>query len=160
MDKFEWFKSEFENGISSDEQINIFNRYCDINNLDGQVYPMRCIDEFFEGCTPLDILIKAAACDFDPNDVYFALTTDGFTSFSNVWSYISDYLYDIYKCKEAWEKDIDESGYFDEIYEEYLDLKPKDMDEDDYYEIVNEAVKEYEFESDIEDYIKKYLEQR
>ena len=58
MDKFDWFKNEF-NVLSASEQIDIYNRYCDINGRDGQIFPMSDINEFFVGCTPLDILVKA-----------------------------------------------------------------------------------------------------
>lgn len=109
MDKINWFMDKFQLSLSDDEQINIFNRYCDINGIDEHIYP------------------------------------------------ISDHLCDIYKCKEAWKDLIDERGYLDEIFEEYFDLKPRDMSLDEYSKLVEEAYKQFEFESDIEEYLNKYL---
>lgn len=148
MDKFEWFKDEFIN-LSASEQIDIYNKYCDINGLGSQIYPMSDINEFFVGCTPLDILTKAADCEFDATAKYFALDMEGFTSFNDVLGYLDDYLSDIYECKEAWEKDI---------YEEFYNEKPTDMDDDEYYSLIEKAVKQYEFESDIVDYLKQNME--
>ena len=157
MDKFDWFKNEF-NILSADKQIDIYNKYCDINGLDSQIFPMSDINEFFVGCTPLDILTKVVKCDFDATDDYFALSMDGFTSFNDVELYLLDDLHDIYDCKESWENDIDEGGFFDEIYEEFYNEKPNDMDDDEYYSLIEKAVKEYEFESDIVDYLKQNME--
>ena len=157
MDKFDWFKNAFAN-LSASEQIDIYNKYCDINGLGGQIYPMSDINEFFAGCTPLDILTKAANCDFDANAEYFALDMDGFTSFNHVLTYLDDYLPDIYDCKESWENDIDEGGFFDEMYEEFYNEKPNDMDDDEYYDLIEKAIKQYEFESDIVDYLKQNME--
>ena len=70
-----------------------------------------------------------------------------------------DYLYDIYQCKESWEKEIDEGGFFDEIYEEFYNEMPSDLDDDEYYSLIEKAVKEYEFESDIANYLKQNLKQ-
>lgn len=157
MDKFDWFKDEFESHLSAAEQIDIFNRYCDINNIGEHIYPMSDINEFFVGCTPLEILTKAANCDFDAKDEYFSLTMDGFTSFNDVELFLDDYLYDIYKCKEAWEKDIDDGGYFDEMYEEFYNEKPSNMDDDEYYDLIEKAISQYEFESDIINYLKQNM---
>lgn len=157
MDKFEWFKNEFIN-LSASEQIEIYNKYCDINGLGSQIYPMSDINEFFVGCTPLDILTKAADCEFDATAKYFALDMEGFTSFTDVLGYLDDYLSDIYQCKESWEKNIDEGGYLEEMYEEFYNEKPNDMDDDEYSDLIEKAVKQYEFESDIVDYLKQNME--
>lgn len=158
MDKFDWFKNEFEN-LAANEQVDIYNHYCDINKIDSHIYPMSDINEVFAGCTPLDILTKVVKCDFDATDDYFALSMDGFTSFNDVELYLSDdYLSYIYKCKQSWEEDIDEGGFFDEMYEEFYNEKPNDMNDDEYYSLIEKAVKEYEFESDIVDYLKQNME--
>ena len=156
MDKFDWFKTQFEE-LSSDKQVDVYNKYCDINKLDSHIYPMSDINEVFAGCTPFEILSNVSLAYFDVKDDYFAATSNGLESFNDVELFLDDYLSDIYKCNEAWEKDIDEGGYLDEIYEEYLDFKPKDMDLDFYYEIVEKAVKQYELESNIEDYLNEYM---
>lgn len=158
MDKFDWFKNEFELNLSSAEQADIYNHYCGINHVGGYIYPMSDINDYFNDCTPLEILTRISPCYFDANDNYFASTTNGLESFNNVELYVDDYLADIYKCKEAWEKDIDEGGYFDAIYEEFYSEKPQDMDDDEYYDLIDKAVKQYELESQIVAYLGQNME--
>ena len=157
MDKFDWFKDTFQLSLSDDEQVDIFNRYCDINNVDEHIHPMSDINEFFKNCTPLEILSNVADCEFSVSDTYFSIVRGSVESFNDPYLSMSDYLNDIYKCKEAWEDLIDESGYLEEIYEEYFDLKPRDMSLDEYSKLVEEAYKRFEFESDIEEYLNKFM---
>lgn len=157
MDKYDWFKNRVEN-LSTDKMIDVYNKYCDINKIDSHIYPMGDINEAFAGCTPLEILSNIPLAFFDIKDDYFAFTSNGLESFNVVELYLDDYLSDIYKCKEAWEKDIDEDGYFNEIYEEFYNEKPHDMDDDEYYGLIENAVKQYEFESDIIAYLKQNME--
>ena len=157
MDKFDWFKDKFELTLSEDEQVEVFNRYCDINDIEEIIHPMSDINEFFKNCTPLEILSSVADCQFNVADKYFSIVRGSVESFSDPYLSIRDYLADIYKCKEAWDELIDESGYLDEIYEEYIELKPEDMSLDEYSKLVEEAYKQFEFESDIEEYLNKYM---
>ena len=160
MDKFEWFQNEFEK-LSYNEQIDMFNRYCGINKINCHIYPMSYINMVFAGFTPVEILRKAAKYKIDANDSYFTLIMDCFVSFNNPYTFLSDYLYDIYdiyKCKEAWEKEIDEDDYFNEVYEEFYNEKPHDMDDDEYCDLIGKAVKQYELESDIINYLKQNME--
>lgn len=157
MDKFDWFTDTFQLSLSDDEQVDIFNRYCDINNVDEHIYHMSNINEFFKNYTPLEILSSVADCEFNVSDAYFSIVRGSVESFNDPYLSMSDYLYGIYKCKEAWEDLIDESGYLEEIYEEYFDLKPRDMSLDEYSKLVEEAYKRFEFESDIEEYLNKYM---
>lgn len=157
MDKFDWFKDKFELTLSEDEQVEVFNRYCDINDIEEIIHPMSDINELFKNCTPLEILSNVADCQFNVADKYFSIVRGSVESFSDPYLSIRDYLADIYKCKEAWDELIDESGYLDEIYEEYIELKPEDMSLDEYSKLVEEAYKQFEFESDIEEYLNKYM---
>lgn len=157
MDKFDWFKDKFQLSLSDDEQVDIFNRYCDINNVDEHIYHMSDINEFFKNCTPLEILSSVADCEFNVANEYFAIVRGSIESFSDPYLIIRDYLVDIYKCKEAWEDLIYEREYLEEIYEEYIELKPSDMSLDEYTTLVEEAYKRFEFESDIEEYLNKYM---
>ena len=36
MDKFDWFKNEFEN-LSNDEQVEIFNKFCQENRYEDEI---------------------------------------------------------------------------------------------------------------------------
>ena len=158
MDKFDWFKDKFQLSLSEEEQVGVFNRYCNLNGLDEErIHPMSDINEFFKNCTPLEILSNVADCEFNVADEYFSIVRGSVESFNDPYLSMSDYLYDIYKCKEAWEELIDENGYLEEIYEEYIELKPRDMSLDEYFKLVEEAYKQFEFESDIEEYLNKYM---
>ena len=159
MDKFDWFKTQFEK-LSDGEQIDMFNRFCGINKIDSHIYPMSYINMVFAGFTPLEIIKKVAKYKINVDDKYFTLTMGCFVSFNDPYSFLSYFLYDIYdiyKCKEAWEKDIDDGGYFDEMYEEFYNEKPSDMDDDEYYDLIEKAVSQYELESDIIEYLKQNM---
>ena len=157
MDKINWFIDKFQLSLSDDEQVDIFNRYCDLNGIEEHIQPMCDINEFFKNCTPLEILSNVADCQFNVADAYFSIVRGSVESFNDPYLSMSDYLYDIYKCKEAWEDLIDERGYLKEIFEEYFDLKPRDMSLDEYSKLVEEAYKQFEFESDIEEYLNKFM---
>lgn len=157
MDKFNWFKGQFENGISSNEQIDIYNRYCGLNGIDNRMYPMSAINEFFKNCTPLEILSKVADSEFNVADAYFLLIRGSVSSFNDPYLSMRGYLYGIYKCKEAWTDKIDEDGYFNSIYEEFYYEKPQDMDDHEYYKLIQNAFKQFEFESDIVEYLKNNM---
>ena len=144
MDKINWFIDKFQLSLSDDEQVDIFNRYCDLNGIEEHIQPMCDINEFFKNCTPLEILSNVADCQFNVADAYFSIVRGSVESFNDPYLSMSDYLYDIYKCKEAWEDLIDERGYLKEIFEEYFDLKPRDMSLDEYSKLVEEAYKQFE----------------
>ena len=103
MKNFYWFKNQFENNLSYDEQVDVFNRYCDINGIDEHIYPMSDINEFFKNCTPLEILRNVSGCDFIAGDNYFSLVKGNVVSFCDPYWLVSAYPYDIYKCKKCWE---------------------------------------------------------
>lgn len=120
MDKFDWFRSEFEK-LSYYEQVDMFNRYCGINKINSHIYPMSYINVVYAGFTPLEIIKKAAKYKINANDRFFTLINGCFVSFNEPCAFLSNYLYDIYdiyKCKECWEKEIDDSDYFDNMHEE------------------------------------------
>ena len=119
MDKINWFIDKFQLSLSDDEQVDIFNRYCDLNGIEEHIHPMCDINEFFKNCTPLEILSSVADCEFNVSDEYFSIVRGSVESFNDPYLSISDYLNDIYTCKEAWEDLIDERGYLEEIFEEY-----------------------------------------
>lgn len=158
MDKFDWFKDKFQHSLFDNEQIGIYNRYCDLNGIEEHMYPMSDINEFFKNCTPSEILSSVEDCKFNVANKYFLSVRGRVTSFNYPCLSMSGYLYDIYKCKEAWEELIDEAGYFNEIYQEFYNEKPQDMDNDEYHKLIQNAVEQYEFESDIVEYLKKNME--
>lgn len=158
MDKINWFIDKFQLSLSDEEQVGVFNRYCDLNGLEKErIHPISDFNELFKNCTPLEILSNVADCEFNVADIYFTIVKGSLESFCDPYWLVSDHLYDIYTCKEAWDGLIDERDYLDEIFEEYFDLKPRDMSVDEYSKLVEEAYKQFEFESDIEEYLNKYM---
>lgn len=154
MNKFDWFKNKFQLSLSDDEQVDIFNRYCDIN-VDEHIYHMSDINEFFKNCTPLEILSSVADCEFNVANEYFAIVKGSIESFSGPYLIIKDYLGDIFNRMHIWETNINLDDYIQDMYDAHFDLKPEDMDSDKFYDIVEDAVDSYDIENDIVDWIKK-----
>ena len=162
MDKFDWFKNEFENNISKEEQIEIFNKFCEVAGLEDEIYPMYMFDEIFSNYKPLEVfdMVQTNMDDVDRNDEYFVVTIYGFKTFNNPYEFIQDYLGDIFNRMNVWETRIDIDDYIGDMYDEHFDLKPADMDDDEFYDIVEDAVFSSDFESDIINDIKKAVSEQ
>ena len=161
MDKFDWFKNEFEN-LSNDEQVEIFNKYCRENSFEDEIYQMYMFDEIFSNYKPLDIFHLTLLNKNEVNwgDEYFVVTIYGFKSFNEPYDFIQDYLGDIFNHSEVWETRISIDDYINDMYDNYFNLKPEDMDEDEFYDIVEDAVFSSDFESDIVNDIKKNVSEK
>ena len=159
MDKFDWFKEQFENLLSEEEQVEIFNRFCDENGLEKKIYSMGEFNEIFSSYTPYDIfhMIWFNSDDVDWNDKYFVVTVYGFKTFSDPYEFIEDYLADIYNKMHLWEQFINIDEYIEDMYDDHFDLKPEDMDSDEFYDIVENAVNSNDHESDMIEDIKKAI---
>lgn len=161
MDKFEWFDSQFAN-LSNDEQIGVFNKFCELNNYyKYEIYPF-VTDEFskiFSGYTYLDI--ARFACNnshrINFSDKYFVVTWNGFKTFSNPYHYIKEYLPDVFKCENAWNQYIDIYYFYHYMFVCFLYLKPGYMNDDEFYDIVKKAVSKYDAKDDIEKAINEIL---
>ena len=162
MDKFDWFKDEFENNLSKDDQIEIFNKFCEENGYEDDIYPMCEFDEIFSDKKPSEVfnMVQTNMDDVDYNDNYFVVTIYGFKTFNNPYEFIQDYLGDIFDRMHIWEIKIDIDEYIGDMYDGHLDLKPEDMDEDEFYDIVEDAVYTNDFESDIVNDIKKAVSEK
>ena len=162
MDKFDWFKSKFENDLSNDEQVEIFNKFCEEYGLEDDIYPMCEFDEIFAGKKPSEVfnMVQTSMDDVDYNDEYFVVTIYGFKTFNNPYEFIQDYLGDIFDRMHIWETKIDIDDYIGDMYDGHFDLKPEDMDEDEFYDIVEDAVYTNDFESDIVNDIKKAVSEK
>ena len=158
MDKFDWFKNEFEN-LLNDEQVEIFNKYCRENRFEDEIYQMCEFDEIFANKKPSEVfdMVQTNMDDVDHNDEYFVVTIYGFKTFNNPYEFIQDYLGDIFNRMDVWETNINLDDYIQDMYDAHLDLKPEDMDEDEFYDIVEDAVFSSDFESDILNDIKKVV---
>ena len=156
MDKFDWFKNEFEN-LSNDEQVEIFNKFCQECRYDDEIYQMCEFDEIFANKKPSEVfdMVQTNMDDVDHNDEYFVVTIYGFKTFNNPYEFIQDYLGDIFTCMDVWETKIDLDDYTNDIYEKHFNLKPEDMDDDEFYGIVENAAFISDLESDIVECIKK-----
>lgn len=162
MDKFDWFKDEFENNLSKDDQIEIFNKFCEENGYEDDIYPMCEFDEIFSDKKPSEVfnMVQTNMDDVDYNDNYFVVTIYGFKTFNNPYEFIQDYLGDIFDRMHIWEIKIDIDEYIGDMYDGHFDLKPEDMDEDEFYDIVEDAVYTNDFESDIVNDIKKAVSEK
>lgn len=160
MDKFDWFKEQFEDLLSEDEQVEIFNRFCDENGLEEKIYSMGEFNEIFSSYTPYDIfhMIWFNSDDVDWNDKYFVMATEGFKTFDEPYEFIEDYLADIYNKMHLWEQFINIDEYIEDMYDDHFDLKPEDMDSDEFYDIVENAVNSNDHESDMIEDIKKAVD--
>ena len=160
MDKFDWFNEQFEDLLSEDEQVEIFNRFCDENGLEEKIYSMGEFNEIFSSYTPYDIfhMIWFNSDDVDWNDKYFVVTVYGFKTFSDPYEFIEVYLPDIYNKMHLWEQFINIDEYIEDMYDDHFDLKPEDMDSDEFYDIVENAVNSNGHESDMIEDIKKAVD--
>lgn len=160
MDKFDWFNEQFEDLLSEDEQVEIFNRFCDENGLEEKIYSMGEFNEIFSSYTPYDIfhMIWFNSDDVDWNDKYFVVTVYGFKTFSDPYEFIENYLADIYNKMHLWEQFINIDEYIEDMYDDHFDLKPEDMDSDEFYDIVENAVNSNDHESDMIEDIKKAVD--
>lgn len=161
MDKFDWFKGQFE-GLSNVEQIEIFNKFCEENRYEDEIYPMYMFDEIFSNYKPLDIfhLTWLNKNEVNWGDEYFVVTIYGFKTFNEPYDFIQDYLGDIFDRMHIWEIKIDIDDYIGDMYDGHFDLKPEDMDEDEFYDIVEDTVYTNDFESDIVNDIKKAVSEK
>lgn len=125
MDKFDWFKEKFEDMLSEDEQVEIFNRFCDENGLEEKIYSMGEFNEIFSSYTPYDIfhIIWFNSDDVDWNDKYFVITVYGFSTFSGPYEFIEDYLADIYNKMHLWGQFINIDEYIEDMYDDHFNLK-------------------------------------
>lgn len=162
MDKFDWFKSKFENDLSNDEQVEIFNKFCYEYGLEDDIYQMCEFDEIFSYKKPSEVfnMVQTSMDYVDYNDEYFVITICGFKTFNNPYEFIQDYLGDIFDRMHIWETKIDIDDYIGDMYDGHFDLKPEDMDEDEFYDIVEDAVYTNDFESDIINDIKKAVSEK
>ena len=161
MDKFDWFKGQFE-GLSNYEQVEIFNKFCEENGYEDDIYPMCEFDEIFSGKKPSEVfqMVQTNVDDIDYNDEYFVVTNYGFKTFSNPCEFIQDYLSDIFDRMHIWEIKIDIDDYIGDMYDGHFDLKPEDIDDDEFFDIVEDAVYTNDFESDIVNDIKKAVAEK
>ena len=161
MDKFDWFKNEFEN-LSNYEQVEIFNKFCEENGYEDDIYPMCEFDEIFSDKKPSEVfnMVQTNMDDVDRNDEYFVVTIYGFKTFNNPYEFIQDYIGDIFNHMGVWETRIDIDDYINDMYDNQFELKPEDMDDDEFYDIVEDAVFSSDFESDIINDIKKAVSEQ
>lgn len=161
MDKFDWFKGQFE-GLSNGEQVEIFNEYCQEYGNEDEIYPMCEFDEIFEGKKPSEVfqMVWSNMDYLAYNDNYFVVTIYGFKTFNNPYEFIQDYLGDIFDRMHIWETKINIDDYIEDMYDGHFDMKPEDMDDDTFYDIVEDAVYSNDRERDIVNDIEKAVSEK
>lgn len=117
MFTFENFTCEFDN-LSNNEQVEIFNKFCERNNLTEQFYEMSTLDDLLMGSTPLEVL-NSLEEGFDKDKDYIQQNGYGnYKSFSGkeVREYISEsgYISEIFEDEGLWCDTIDTTPYEDE----------------------------------------------
>ena len=115
------FENEFNN-LSNNEQVDIFNKFCDKYNLTEQFYEMSCLDDFLAGNSPLEVLGSLDE-GFDKDKDY--IQQDGYGNYKSlngieVRLYISEsgYISEIFENEGLWYDTIDTTPYEDEEDEE------------------------------------------
>ena len=156
MDKFDWFEEQLEN-LSNDEQVEIFNRYCREYGIEDEIYQMCEFDEIFSGKKPSEVfqMVQTNMDDIDYNDEYFVVTIYGFKTFNDPYDIIQDYTTEMFIQPHIWETKIDIDDYIQDMYDSHFDLKPENMNDDEFYDIVEDAVNYNDLEDDIVEDIKR-----
>lgn len=115
------FENEFNN-LSNNEQVEIFNKFCDKYNLQEQIYDMSSLDDFLNGSTPLEVL-NSLEEGFDKDKDY--IQQNGYGNYESyngieVRLYISEsgYISEIYEDESLWCDTIDTTPYEDEEEED------------------------------------------
>ena len=156
MNKFDWFKGEFLN-LSKGEQVEIFNRYCGESGVEAVIYPIEMFDEIFSNKKPSEVfqMVQTNNGDVDYNDEYFVVTIYGFKTLNDPYKVIQYYISSVFNRMHIWETKINIDDYIEDMYDSHLDMKPEDMDDDKFYDIVEDAVYSNERERDIANDIEK-----
>lgn len=151
MDKFDWFKDKFEFDLSKDEQVEIFNRYCGESGVEAVIYLIEMFDEIFSNKKPSEVfqMVQTNNGDVDYNDEYFVVTIYGFKTLNDPYKVIQYYISSVFNRMHIWETKINIDDYIEDMYDSHFDMKPKDMDEDKFYDIVEDAVYSNDQEKDI-----------
>ncbi len=115
------FENEFNN-LSNNEQVEIFNKFCDKYNLQEQIYDMSSLDDFLNGSTPLEVL-NSLEEGFDKDKDY--IQQNGYGNYESyngieVRLYISEsgYISEIFEDEGLWYDTIDTTPYEDEEEED------------------------------------------
>lgn len=117
MFTFKNFENEFNN-LSNNEQVKIFNKFCDKYNLTEQFYGMSSLDDFLMSSTPLEVL-NSLEERFDKDKDYIQQNGYGnYVSLSGieVRLYISEsgYMSEIFEDESLWCDTIDTTPYEEE----------------------------------------------
>lgn len=77
MTKEQKIKEFLENELSDGELVEVWNDYCDRNNMgDDQIYPIEYFDDYYQNFTPTEIALRIFNfTHFNPNERWF--TFDG-----------------------------------------------------------------------------------
>lgn len=121
MFTFKNFENEFNN-LSNNEQVEIFNKFCDKYNLTQQFYEMSSLDDFLMSSTHLGVL-NSLEEGFDKDKDY--IQQNGYGNYESlsgieVRLYISEsgYMSEIYEDESLWCDTIDTTPYEEEDEDE------------------------------------------
>lgn len=119
MFTFKNFENEFNN-LSNNQQVEIFNKFCDKYNLTQQFYEMSSLDDFLMSSTPLEVL-NSLEEGFDKDKDKDYIQQNGYGNYESlsgieVRLYISEsgYMSEIYEDESLWCDTIDTTPYEEE----------------------------------------------
>lgn len=115
------FENEFNN-LSNNDQVKIFNKFCDKCNLTEQFYEMSTLDDLLAGSSPLEVL-NSLEEGFDKDKDY--IQQNGYGNYESlngieVRLYISEcgYISEIFEDESLWYDTIDTTPYEDDDEED------------------------------------------
>lgn len=121
MITFAQFVNEFNN-LPTDNQVEIFNKFCEDNKLFEQFYPMEMLNEFLP-CYSALVVLQSLAEGFDYHKPYIQL--DGYGNYASfnmleVREYIIEngYITQIFENENLWSDKIDSTIYEEDEEEE------------------------------------------
>lgn len=158
--KFEWFLEKFYD-CSERDQIKMNNRYCDENShTDDIIYYMSELDTVFNGYTPTQFFELFNKSKLDILDKYFVCSNNRLISFYSVAEQVCIHLDGIFENDDIWKNYIDIDEYKDEMFNELSELKPTNMNDENFYYIVSDAIDKNVNVNDIKECVKNDIERK
>ena len=139
MNKYNWFTAEFSL-LTEVEQISLYNDFCEYKNrYSSKIYPIAMFNELFKYSTPLEMVEMCNKQKINCKDRYFTIGGLGLQTLNDPSTYIRYHYFDIFNCEEVWKKYIAEEHYISYLFEKLYGLKPNDMDDLIFFEIISNA---------------------
>lgn len=160
--KYDWFLEQFDN-CDEEEQIAMYNDFCERYDYEeDKIYPISDLSKVLRGYTKSQIkrMLKDNVNN-SPDDYYFVYTDGEIETLDDAQYKIDEHIEDIFQYDEVWKNYIDINEYKENVFNEFLRLKPMTMSNEQFYDIVSNVVNtSYDINddiNDIKDEIKSYI---